>query len=416
MADEIDDGATRRELLRYSGAITAGGLLTGCIGDTTGSSGEETGPPAPTETPTETDTPTPTETATPADAGTAVSTTEASRTNYSVTMEPVGTVEFDAVPETVAPFTADYIDMLVALGHGDAAESIWYRGRYKTLHYEELDGVSIDLDGLTQLWNDGISKEPFYEMDADLHLIDPHALTDWFQAWEQRDLEEVRDNVAPFLGNVVFRRTDSWHDYRYYSLYEAFEKVAAVFQERDRFEAIQSIHDDLVAEVQSRLPAPDERPNAALVFGGREPEEFTPYRLSGNGANKEHFHTLGLSDAFAGTGVDGLSTSDTGTIDYETLLEIDPDSLLIRYHREGLTRDQFEADVVEHMRDHPVGGELTAVQDGRVFRGGPIYSGPLHNLFMVERYATAYFPDEFAEDELFDRERVAGIVTEGVEG
>jgi iron complex transport system substrate-binding protein len=307
----------------------------------------------------------------------------------------------------VAPFTADYIDMMVALGQADAVESIWYRGRYKTIHYEELDGVSIDLEGLTQLWNDGVSKEPFYEMDADLHLMDPHVLTDWLQAWEQGDVEEIRENVAPFLGNMIFRRTDSWHDYRYYSLYEAFEKVAEVFQERARFEAIKSMHDDLVATVQSRLPAPDERPNAALVFGGRQPEQFTPYRLSGNGTNKEHFHTLGLSDAFSGTGIDGLSTGKGGKIDYETLLEIDPDSLLIRYHKRGLTRQEFEDTVVSYMNDHELGSELTAVQNDRVFRGGPIYVGPLHNLFMVERYAKGY--------ELFDRERLATIITDGTE-
>ena len=154
--------------------------------------------------------------------------------------------------------------------------------------------------------------------------------------------------------------------------------------------------------------------NAALVFAGEEPDSFTPYRLSGNGANKEHFHTLGLSDAFAGTGVDGLSTTDTGTIDYETLLEIDPDSLLLRYHREGKTREEFENDVLAYMQDHPVGSQLTAVQDGRVFRGGPIYSGPLHNLFMIERFATGYFPETFSEDQLFDRDRLATIITEGV--
>lgn len=390
---------TRRDIVKSGGTIIGGGLLAGCLG---GGNSESTPTDAATGTSTQSDRDT-TETGTPADQ------------SYSVTMEPVGTVEFDAEPETVAPFTADYIDMMVALGHGDAAQSIWYQGRYKTIHYEELDGVSMDPSSLTQLWNDGISKEPFYEIDADLHLIDPHALTDWFQAWDQDDLEEIRGNVAPFIGNVIFRRTDSWHDYRYYSLYEAFEKVAEIFQEKARYEAIKSIHDDTVATVQSRLPAPDDRPNAALVFGGQEPEEFSPYRLSGNGANKEHFHTLGLSDAFAGTGVDGLSTSDRGTIDYETLLEIDPDSLLVRYHKEGLTREDFEEAVVQHMEEHPVGSELTAVQNDRVFRGGPIYSGPLHNLFMIERYATGYFPERFSEDELFDRDELASIITEGVE-
>ncbi|GAA3857398.1 ABC transporter substrate-binding protein [Haloarcula argentinensis] len=326
-------------------------------------------------------------------------------------MEPVGTVEFETVPETIAPFTADYIDMLVALGHGDAVQSIWYRGRYKTLHYAELDGVSIDLDGLTQLWNDGVSKEPFYEMDADLHLIDPNALIDWLGAWNQSDLTEIRENVAPFLGNLIFRQTDEWHDYQYYSLYEAFEKVAEMVQERARFEAIRSIHDELVETVQTRLPAPEQRPNAALMFAGEEPEAFTPYRISGNGANKEHFQTLGISDTFSDTGIEGYSGSES--LDYETLLEIDPDSLLLRYHREGKTREEFENSVLAYMKDHEVGSRLRAVQNDRVFRGGPIYTGPLHNLFMIERYAKRYFPEEFTEAHLFDREHLATIINDG---
>ncbi|MDQ2074418.1 ABC transporter substrate-binding protein [Haloarcula sp. H-GB4] len=394
------DGATferltRREIVKGSGALALGGLLAGCSGDSSQESSVAETSDMTTDTgasATETD---------PATSGGA----------YSVTMEPVGTVEFETVPETIAPFTADYIDMLVALGHGDAVQSIWYRGRYKTLHYEELDGVSIGLDGLTQLWNDGVSKEPFYEMDADLHLIDPNALIDWLGAWNQSDLAEIRENVAPFLGNLIFRRTDDWHDYRYYSLYEAFEKVAEMVQERARFEAIRSLHNELVETVQARLPAPEQRPNAALMFAGEEPEAFTPYRISGSGANKEHFQTLGISDAFADTGVEGYSGSEL--LDYETLLEIDPDSLLLRYHREGKTREEFENSVLAYMKDHEVGSRLRAVQNDRVFRGGPIYTGPLHNLFMIERYAKRYFPEEFTEAHLFDREHLATIINDG---
>ncbi len=392
--DSTSPGPTRRDYLTAGGTLLGAGLLAGCSGSDTESTTSETGSPTATSS---------------SDANHDT----AAGDSYSVTMAPVGTVEFDEVPESIAPFTADYADMLVALGYGDAIESIWYRARYKTSHYGALDGVSIDLAGLTELWSDGISKEPFYNMDADLHLMDPHAMTDWFQAWDQSDLEEIRTNVAPFIGNVIFRRTDAWHDYRYYSLYEAFEKVSSIVQERERFDAIRSIHDDLVADVQARLPAPDERPNAALVFAGEQPDEFYPYRLSGNGANKEHFHTLGLSDAFAGTGVNGLSTSDSGAIDYETMLEIDPDSLLLRYHGAGKSREDFESSVVSYMRDHEVGSELTAVQNDQLFRGGPIYAGPLHNLFMIERYAQAYFPETFGNEDLFDRGRLASIVTDG---
>jgi iron complex transport system substrate-binding protein len=44
-----------------------------------------------------------------------------------------------------------------------------------------------------------------------------------------------------------------------------------------------------------------------------------------------------------------------------------------------------------------------------VFRGGPIYTGPIHNLFLTERFATNYFPDTVS-GELFDRGRVSEIV------
>jgi hypothetical protein len=57
---------------------------------------------------------------------------------------------------------------------------------------------------------------------------------------------------------------------------------------------------------------------------------------------------------------------------------------------------------------------LRAVENDRVFRGGPIYTGPLHNLFMIERYAKRYFPEEF-EAQLFDRDHLATIITDGVD-
>jgi len=374
MSDDTT-GPTRRDAIKYGSAVAAGGLLAGC---TAGDSSDD----SPESTPAK------------------------ESDGYSVTMEPVGTIEFDGVPETVAPFTPDYIDMMVALGQADAAETVWYQNRYKTRHYEELPDVGIDTDRLTPLWNDGISKELLYEIDADLHLIDPHSLTNWLDDWPAEDIEEIETNVAPFLGNLIFRRTDEWHDYRYYTLYEAFEKVAAVFQERERFEAIQSLHSEVVAEIEAELPPAEERPDGALLFAGDEPDSFAPYRVSGMGANKEHFHTLGIDDAFEGTKVEGYSGSQS--VDYETLLEIDPDSLLLRYHG-NKTREEFEETTLAYMREHDVGSQLTAVQEGRVFRGSPIYCGPLHNLFMLERYATAYFPSRF-DGELFDRQRVADII------
>lgn len=333
--------------------------------------------------------------------------------SYSVSMEPVGEVAFESVPERVVAYFPGYVDMCVALGVGDRVLAMAEMDRYYTRYYDEIDGVSIDESGLMDiLGENGIDKEVFYELDADLHLIDPEWLTN-NEAFglDEGDVEEIEANVAPFLGNAIFRRTDDWHDYEYYTMYEAFEIVSQVFGEEQRFEAFSTFHDDFITGIQEQLPAESERPNALLVFGdGDEPETFSPYRLSDEGTNKKQFHDLGVEDALAGSGIEGLSTSDRGEIDYETMLDVDPDALLVRGHEEK-SAAEFENTVLAFMKDHPVASELTAVEGGRVFRGGPIYQGPIQNLFTTERTAQEFFPEEFSEKELFDRKQVAEIAS-----
>jgi iron complex transport system substrate-binding protein len=385
--------ANRRRFLGLTGAA----LTTGLAGCSVNREGE--GSPTGTTEGSETAEPTDTQTATP-------------DTSYSVSMEPVGEVTFDEPPESVAHYFPGYGDMAVALGHGDTINSMGFMARFHTDHYAELDGVSIDKSELTELIGDaGIDKEIFFELDSDLHMIDPQWLVNnGFFKLDESDIEEISSSNGPFLGNTIFRRTDSWHDYRYYSMYDAFAKVAAVHQEEEKYAELKSFHDEFIAEVQSDLPGPDSRPNALLCFAaGDEPEKFSPYRLSGKGTNKKQFRDLGITDALAGTGIDGLSTTDRGQIDYETMLEVDPDSLLVRGH-ETKSREEFENTVVSFMKDHDVASDLTAVQNGKVFRGGPIYTGPLHHLFLTERFAKRYFPDSFS-GELFSRSELSATIT-----
>jgi iron complex transport system substrate-binding protein len=365
---------TRRDTIKYGGAVLGGGLLAGCT-DNVGYSGADT------------------------------------EGNYSVRMAPVDTVEFDEPPERVTHYFPDYGDMAVALGHGDSILSMGLPSRFHTNHYEELDGVSVDTESLTRLSDNGVDKEVLYELDGDIHLIDPKWLINnsAFKL-EESDIEEVSDNVSPFIGNTIFRRTDEWHDYRYYTLYEAFEKVAKIYQEQERFTQLKAFHDDVLADIQADLPSADDRPSALLTFAvANEPEAFYPYRVSDQGTNKKQFRDLGITDALADTGIKGLSTTERGQIDYETMLEVDPDSILIRGH-EDKSRAEFEDTVLAFMKDHETASELRAVQNDMVFRGGPIYSGPLHHLFLLERYATGYFPETYS-GELFDREELAAIVT-----
>jgi len=387
---DTDAGPTRREYVKYGSAVLTGSLVTGCAG------GDDIG-----STPAET-----TETAS-ADAETTTS-----GTGYSVTMAPAEEVAFESVPETWVPYSGDYADMGVALGQGDGMLGIGGADRYYTSPYEELPGVSFDRDPVEA--NPEVrTKEEFYALGSDVHLYDPGMLRNWFD-WDQSDVAEIADNVGPVLGNLIFRREDAWHDYRYYTLYEAFETVAEIFQEQERYRAFRELHDAFIAEIQAEMPPSGERPNVMLTFEGTdEPETFSPYRLNDRGTSKKQWRDLGVADALAGTGVEGLSTEDRGELDYENLLEVDPDVLLVRGH-ERKSPSEFRDIVLSYMEDHPVGSELTAVQNGRVYRGGYLYQGPIHNLFLTERAAKQLYPDTFgdvtSDEQLFDRGRVADIV------
>ncbi|WP_254766086.1 ABC transporter substrate-binding protein [Salinilacihabitans rarus] len=330
---------------------------------------------------------------------------------YDVSMVPVGEVTFESPPERWLAYESDYADMGVALGVGDGLAAVGEPHRYHPEYYAELGIPHVEEP--TPLWNDGVDKELFYELDVDVHLVDPN----WLEhngafGLERADVDEIGENVAPFVGNTIFRRTDEWHDYEYYTLYEAFEKVAEVFDRVDRYEAFAALHEEFLAEIEASLPPADERPDGLLAWvGSDEPEEFYPALIGDEGASTKHFRDLGVGDALADTGVEGLSTDDRGTIDYEAILDVDPDALFLRGH-EGKSRAEFEETVLAHMRDHEVASDLAAVREGRVFRGGPIYQGPIYNLFVAERTARECYPQRF-DRELFDRERVAEIVAGG---
>ncbi|WP_226482835.1 ABC transporter substrate-binding protein [Natrinema amylolyticum] len=382
MGDETIRGKpTRRDFVTYGSTAVGSGLLAGCS-ELVGQEGA-----AETET--------------------------AGDESYSVSMEPMGSVAFDQVPERWAAYDGGYADMAVALGQADGLTGVGGADRYYTYVYDELPDVTIDRDVIEQ-YPEVRTKEEFYELESDVHLYDPQMLVNWFD-WSEGDVDEIATNVAPFVGNLIFRRSDNWHDYRYYTLYEAFEKVAEVFQQQDRYEAFSELHTEFITSIQERLPPSDDRPEVFLTFEGTdEPETFSPYRLGDAGTSKKQWRDLGVHDALSGTDIDNLSTTNRGELDYENLLEIDPDVILVRGH-ERQSATAFRDTVLDYMQSHPVGSELTAVQNGRVYRGGYLNQGPIHNLFLTERAAKQLFPEEFGDvtgdEQLFDRQAVADIIT-----
>ncbi|WP_115891604.1 MULTISPECIES: ABC transporter substrate-binding protein [Haloferax] len=413
MDQDLTDRATptRRACLKGGGALLAGGLLAGCAGQNDAESSTDA-----------------TETAATTAATDAETAADGDAAGYTVSMSPAGDVTFESVPENVMVYNLVYADAAVAFGHGDAVNSLGFDsdagGRTLDAYYERLDGVSFDRSDLAQL-NSGsgsvnIDKELVYELDSDLHLVDP-ALVASFDGWDQSDVEEIREQVAPWFGNA-YSRTHARppepyaDDYQYYTLWEIVENVGQVFREEDRYAALEAVHSDLLDTIRSDLPPESERPSVGVVI--YMDEAFYPTKIDAPGFATSHIRPLGVTDAFAA----GDVTFET-SYDFEAMLEIDPDVLL---HSYGIDSYYDVASIRETLENHPVGGELSAVRNDRVYPSGTPVQGPIMNLFQLEMTAKQLYPDRFGAwpaydggaypeipegERLFDRERVAGIVT-----
>jgi len=397
-------GPTRRDFVTYGGSIAAAGLLAGCA-DSTGSTAGGDGDAG--------------------DAGDASDGNDGGGTDgtdgsdgddseeapasdaYSVTMEPVGSVEFDGVPETWVANNGSWADMGIALGQ-DPPEAVYLTSRYHTQYYDDIPGLSVDKSGMTSMWESELGVENFLALgeDADVFVIDPNFILGRTSNWDQADIDQIESAGTPFFGNSIFSRGYEWHDYEYLTLYEAFEKLAAVFQERERYEAFDALHDEFQSEVDEIVPPEGERPSVAIMWPQPvdEPTAFSPYLID-EGTSFKQWRDLGVEDAFATTGVRDFH-SDRGQVGYETLHEIDPDVLLLRGN-EAKTAEEFQDTVVSFMEDHDVASRLTAVENGDVYRGGSLYQGPITNLVLTERAASQVYG---VDEELFDRQRVADIV------
>ncbi|MFP4554960.1 MAG: ABC transporter substrate-binding protein [Actinomycetota bacterium] len=389
MTDDMDP-VYRRTVLRSGAALAAGTtLLSGCSQIT------DEG------TPTDSNQATPT----PTDEPISTSTSTSSDDPYSVSIVPVGEVKFESVPETWVANNGSWADMGIALGL-EPPEGVWLTSRYHTQYYDEVDGVSVDKSDMVSLYQDGVSKELFYELDGDVHVMDPNFLMNRFKGWEQSDVDDVRERVAPFFGNCIYAQHYPWHsNYRYYTLYEGFEKLAQVFQRTERYEAFETVHDDFQANLAPVVPDQADRPEVAVLWGvGDEPTQFYPY-IIGEGTGFKHLTDLGVRDALATTDIKDFHGS-RAAIDIETLLEVDPEIIMLRGY-ESKSKTKFQNSVVEFLKNHNTASTLSAVENGDVYQAGGLYQGPITNMVLTERTASQLYN---VDEQLFDRERVAAIV------
>ena len=131
---------TRRDAIRYCGSVAGAGLLAGCSGTESAPSGSESESGSVGDDPAGGDSP-------GEDA-------DAAAGSYTAEIAPVGEVKFNAVPEEVMTYSLLYADLAVALGHGDAVNSLGFDadagGNTLDAYYAELDEVASIVAGGTE--------------------------------------------------------------------------------------------------------------------------------------------------------------------------------------------------------------------------------------------------------------------------
>ncbi|WP_121743335.1 ABC transporter substrate-binding protein [Natronorubrum halophilum] len=386
--DTTHEAPTRRDTLKYGGTLVTGSLLAGCselVGQDDGAEGTD------------------------------------SQGSYEACIEPVGCLSLEEVPETWMALTGPWADMAVALGQRDGFRPA---GWYPQPYFYDRVGVSMPTDVPNPLAGGGWDKELFYELDPDIILCDPNYLhkTGFDDSWDESDTEEIVETVAPFFGNNIVRRRE-FHEYELYSLYEAFDRLADVFDERERYEAFVDVHDELWSEIDSKLSADQDRPEIGLINFGSDLEsgEFAAMTTDSEGVEMKQYRDLGIKSAFSDEQTDGM-------LDYEAMLDVDPEIIVVhggvRLTDETgeFSASAFHDQFVAPLSDHPVGRQLTAVQNDAVYPGPYFQQGPIVSLFQTELVARLLYPETFGafdperfpdvpeDQQLFDRGRVAAII------
>jgi|GEM_PF-1156960 len=396
--------ARRRQIL----AGSAGLLATALAGCTSSGGSADT---------TETATDEPTATATETSASTEEDSASDDPTPYTVHIEPNDPYTFEEVPETYGVVSGPMLDVGMALGIHPTATTGLERAPLK---FYDLLGLDFDESRVAKLASgaeSGYDKENFYAADADVWLI-PKSTLNRFTGWDDSDYQDIVSQTGPFLGTPLrFAPTAAVSsDPNPYTLYEAFEKVATVFQRQERFRAWQSLHDDLMATIEDGLPPEDERPTVAAIWRGVSPDSgrfrIAPLHRLGN--NTKSYYRVGMRDAFEGQ-------YPGGPVGYEELLRVDPDYIGAVGALTSSTHEEFVSNVVEPFENNPNGQQLSAVQNGNVVRSAGQYMGPIVDMFSTEAVAKQVYPDTFGEwpgsvgdvpegEQLFDRERLLDVV------
>ncbi len=358
----------------------------------------------------------------------------ASAAPRTVVLEPCGEVAFTTVPRRAIVADANYLEMVALTGR--RVEACVTKGaRFeRNVFWDRLPGYSptntVACETLASLPGEGafaFDREFFYAWRPDVIHIDPLMLSH-AKGWEPDKVEDVRRCVAPFFANRFSRDWAPPRDrpgYKFYTISELAEKMAVAYDATEHVAKILAFVKAAEGRIAAKVASVMNPPRVALVYGGGRVGCVLPFRLNrGNG--QAQYRVLRVRDAFADykfrTYGDGGAAG--GSCDYETLLKIDPDVLIVPFSGSMHTNDmQYAAyrDFVKQ-KDHPVARHMKAFKAGRVYPGGTPLQGPVVYLFQLEMAAKQIYPELFGawredgvyleSEQLFDRAALVKLLKE----
>jgi iron complex transport system substrate-binding protein len=125
---------------------------------------------------------------------------------YSVTLAPAGNLLLRTPPERFVAHRATEAEIALALGRGDGLVAMFGRPFLvdtQRLFYRQIPDFEPDLSNVRPLpLADRVDDELFYELDADLHMVDPrYPVGQW--GWAVDDLRTLVQKTGPFVGNFI---------------------------------------------------------------------------------------------------------------------------------------------------------------------------------------------------------------------
>ncbi len=345
---------------------------------------------------------------------------------YFVEMSPAGRVKFDHPPRRVVTLDANYNEMLVALGGARRLIATGSSNNFFDGFFRQIAGVTNDIDRtkLGYLYGESgalFDKETLYALHAEVHHIDPLQLAS-SKGWSRADVDEIARNVGPFIANR-YSRENSYpgkEPYTYYNVWELSDKIAQVYRRPEVVARLRKIGENLVADIQAKLPPMEKRPRVGLVIYNKN-GRFLPFSLMHEGFGQAQYRAVGARDAFESLAASTYADAGRGTqLDLEGVLALNPDVLIVPWAIYASSRPGYEQ--LLKLKDDPLGQRLTAVQNGRVYPGGTPLQGPVFLLFQIEMAAKQIYPDVFGAyrddqtypvaEQLFDRAAVADVLRE----